>query len=554
MSVSLRQALTIGVLRRAVLLAGEGGVDHPVDWVDILETPDGARWVRPRSLVMTTFYAVKDDPQAQLTTIEQLIAIGASGLAIALRPGVKPATEAWLPVAEASGFPIMELPPDVAYWQVTIPLIEAILAERAVARGLVGAITPADSPLIPRLTQSDPEGHYDLQDFVQRLSLLLESCPVAIATQSNGLIFTSTPLTAADRERLKSGLAGARFRSSQVGLRLAEDGATSSGITPGPWSDCWIYPVRFGKTLLGALILGVGYSPDGRSIPIINHSLATLAMALVNEVVAEDAAWQSRNEFLARLLLGKTEPAQLLEREAATLGWSVAGPRAAVLIEVLNTHGAGTTPGTPQLRRLAGLLSETLKAAAGGKAVPVGTCEGRVVALAETRVGIEKVLKGSIKTPFRCGIGPPAEGLSGLRRSYARAVRTLELGETLDPKSRFCYWDDLETVHLASLVANTAEARELYERLIQPLAEHDLLHDGGLVPTLEAINRSGGNQTLAARLLQVHRGTIKYRVDRMTELLGFDPTAPGLAARAALALALWRLHTKALVHHDQKQT
>ena len=65
MPLTLRQAMTfVEPLRKSKVLAGERGLDNPVQSVNVMEVPDILEWVRPGELLVTTMYPLRDDAAA----------------------------------------------------------------------------------------------------------------------------------------------------------------------------------------------------------------------------------------------------------------------------------------------------------------------------------------------------------------------------------------------------------------------------------------------------------------------------------------------------------
>src|SRR6266851_3073018 len=68
----------------AKLVAGAEGVDRPVEWVRLMETPE----VQPRAgdLMFTTGFPIKDDPEAQIRLIARIAESGGVGLVVRPMP------------------------------------------------------------------------------------------------------------------------------------------------------------------------------------------------------------------------------------------------------------------------------------------------------------------------------------------------------------------------------------------------------------------------------------------------------------------------------------
>ena len=75
-----------------------------------------------------------------------------------------------------------------------------------------------------------------------------------------------------------------------------------------------------------------------------------------------------------------------------------------------------------------------------------------------------------------------------------------------------------------------------FRELVEPLAQHDRENASFLIRTLRAYFASGESASEAAERLFLHRNSVPYRLDRISELTGLDWRDP--QARLALKLGL----------------
>ncbi len=73
---------------------------------------------------------------------------------------------------------------------------------------------------------------------------------------------------------------------------------------------------------------------------------------------------------------------------------------------------------------------------------------------------------------------------------------------------------------------------------VEMLFEYDKLHGTDYTVTLESYLLSAGQFTKAAKMLYLDRGTLKYRMSKIRDLLSCDPDDPDAAERLLLALAI----------------
>jgi DNA-binding PucR family transcriptional regulator len=115
-----------------------------------------------------------------------------------------------------------------------------------------------------------------------------------------------------------------------------------------------------------------------------------------------------------------------------------------------------------------------------------------------------------------------------------------EVTSVMDSLARFKRWGQVVAVPelgLTGLLAAVADERlvDYAQRLLGPLVKHDRTRNGSLVATLRAYLETGEQQE-AAKRLRVHPNTLRYRLDRIREIGGFD--LEDAETRLNLAVAL----------------
>lgn len=122
------------------------------------------------------------------------------------------------------------------------------------------------------------------------------------------------------------------------------------------------------------------------------------------------------------------------------------------------------------------------------------------------------------------GISRPVQGLSALREAYREAKDALSIAAELGDQEKTTFYGDLKLYQfLLSLKdRNLEQLRRFYEESLYPLVEHDERKQGDLIRTLTGFFEAGGNLAKAAKDLAVHRNTLVYRLERISELTGLD--------------------------------
>src|SRR5260370_6591985 len=113
------------VLTGAKLVAGEKGLDRPVEWVRLMETPE----VQPRAgvLMFTTGFPIKDDPDAEVRLISRIADSGGAGLVVRPMPYLRKLPAEMLSEADRLNVPLFTVSSDIQFIDLMTPLLERII-------------------------------------------------------------------------------------------------------------------------------------------------------------------------------------------------------------------------------------------------------------------------------------------------------------------------------------------------------------------------------------------------------------------------------------------
>jgi purine catabolism regulator len=141
------------------------------------------------------------------------------------------------------------------------------------------------------------------------------------------------------------------------------------------------------------------------------------------------------------------------------------------------------------------------------------------------------------------GISRPIQGLINLRDAYREAKDALTIAHQLGDLDRSTYYGDLKLYQLLLAVKDRTlpHMRRFYDESLAPLVEHDDRKQGDLIRTLNGFFEANGNLAKAAADLDVHRNTLVYRLDRISELTGLDLNDPENRLILHLALKVQRV-------------
>ncbi|WP_155980725.1 CdaR family transcriptional regulator [Nocardia sp. CNY236] len=145
---------------------------------------------------------------------------------------------------------------------------------------------------------------------------------------------------------------------------------------------------------------------------------------------------------------------------------------------------------------------------------------------------VERRTAAYVEAPFRVAFGAPGEGVSGFRQSHREAVAARQVVERSPGNSRRAV--GYPTVEIPYLVGVDDEAmRGLVRRELGALAGRDA-NTARLRETLRVYLRSRHSPEAAAKELGVHKNTVRYRMQRIEQLMGFPIETRSMPVQVAL--------------------
>lgn len=132
------------------------------------------------------------------------------------------------------------------------------------------------------------------------------------------------------------------------------------------------------------------------------------------------------------------------------------------------------------------------------------------------------VMKENGQLRFRVALGNFFTGPGSIARSYRTARTTMMVGKQRMPESRSYFYQDLMLPVLLDSLRGGWQANEL----ARPLARLKAMDNNGLLRrTLQAWFRHNVQPLATSKALFIHRNTLEYRLNRISELTGWISVA-----------------------------
>ncbi|HCU93312.1 MAG TPA: CdaR family transcriptional regulator [Actinobacteria bacterium] len=281
--------------------------------------------------------------------------------------------------------------------------------------------------------------------------------------------------------------------------------------------------------VLGLLaLMDPGHRAGTTDVMALEHGATVLAVELARLRGMADTELRVRRELVHDLLTGTDDESAY--RRAEALDYDLGRPHQVAVVEVPDSapaqedvlHATRRAVRQQQLPCLLGTMAGTVVVvAAGGGRDWEALRAGIVAELADGRC--------------RMGVGDACPRPSELPRSLREARLALRLQKASAAAARTSVYADLDVLRMLAAVDDLSDVEAFVRKWLGPLASYDERKHTELVKTLTQYLQHGGGYEATSRALSVHRSTLKYRLQRIRELTGFDLGDPEIRFNLQLA-------------------
>lgn len=134
----------------------------------------------------------------------------------------------------------------------------------------------------------------------------------------------------------------------------------------------------------------------------------------------------------------------------------------------------------------------------------------------------------------KVGYGGRYSNTTGIRWSYFESLESLRHGDRVNVPTKLSLTSLL-------LAARDVPLEDLAAEALGPLQDFDSTHESGLMQTLREYLNRDGSVGAVAETLGLHRNTVRYRMQQIAELSGYDPNVTSDRVQLWIALSALEL-------------
>ena len=281
-----------------------------------------------------------------------------------------------------------------------------------------------------------------------------------------------------------------------------------------------------------ALIDPVGRAGEQERVAL-EQGATVLAMELARIQSLAEAELRLRRDLVEELLAGTDEESALGRAQA--LGYDLERSHRVVVVEG-RARSADENLFFHAVRRAARDL---------GVGSLLVARAGVVVVLSDAEQPFGERFRSAILAELgggrcRIGVGGKCERPGDFPRSLREAELALRLQRMSNARDCATAFDELGVCSVLCDVQDIGTIDRFVGKWLGPLLDYDARRGSELVATLSDYLECGGNYDATAAALCIHRSTLKYRLQRIRDLCGFDLRDPDVQFTLQFASRAWR--------------
>lgn len=554
MELTLREALRIGPLSAATVVAGHQGLDKVIRSVTMMEAPDILDWAHPGDFLVTTSYPLLDRTIPEQDFIPKLYEKGIIGLAAKLHAFLKEYPPAMIEAANRLGFPLIDIPTTHSLMELIQPLTNEILERRTTELIQSQAIHTQFLNLVLH------GGGFN--EIAQAISQLVKH-PVFIVDRISKIIGRGFVIgypnvyddfinTERDDELFLSDNYVPQVMETWQAREIRKVIIRNNQFE----FVHMICPIKVGTLQLGQVIVW-GNLDLAKSLMVfdaVEYGAMVAALKLMEQRSISQVEERFRKEILEGLL---SEQANLRKRafnQLCDLGFTPLAPFVIILVnpdhpedQILGRDEQNNFNESLYLaKRHIRLLNKN--AIFFDQATHLVVCfpTNFATEVDQKKLCIElekvaEVIKAN-NNPFTVSMGVSREvnSFDNFHRAYDYARQSLHIGRILR-KNAYATVTNYEDLGIMRIMASSLDSEILEEfrrDSIGKLLQYDKENGTELYKTLKVYIEQGANSAHAAQALYIHYNTLRYRIDCIEAILGYSLKEPQKRISIEVAILL----------------
>lgn len=551
MNLLLEEVLKFPIFETAKVISGKGVISQKsVEWVSVIESPV-ENFVRENELVLTTGIGCYTNMQSFFDFCKDVYESGASALAIATGHYINRIPEEITQFAEKNHFVLLDLPWEIRFADIIHEVTSAI-----------NHIQHDELIRLKEFQQQLIEMFLTKQPFAEIIRVVEKELGLPVLVVNNkGHVAAGSANIHQVRRLWKS------MKENNDAGESHHPIFSKLNRTIGKEVQLFHMNIQSSEQDQGVffIVAPPTYKMRLREVNIIEQAVMVSALWLTSETAIAENKALLQNEFVIGLT-GEEEPeVETLREKARNLGFDIDLKYECIIgypenLETLFYEDGGTNHETKHSWFESMMTYIESELADAGQSIHRNVMyaqeEDKLVIFLETtdfasqsssngtinqfldhvERRLNKLLPGLIVS---WGIGKHEDGKMTFFRSYQKALSALEVGRKQKGIGKRYHFDNTRISRLILNLSKNEEVREIAMSTLSPLIEYDQKREMDLINTFIAYNENSGNVSQAARVLNLHRQSLLYRLRKIESLTNLSLTNPDDLFLLDFSIKIW---------------
>lgn len=533
---TVRDMMNMPAFQAFQMIAGQEGKNREIKTVSVMDAPDIYEWMKGGEFLITSAYVMREHPEQIEDLIVKLVEHGASAFGIKFNRFIDHLPEEALKTADCLKFPIIAIPIEFAFTDIINPVLQEVIdAQSRVLR--------YTEKLHEAFTQSVLQDR-PVEDILNMLeSLILES-----------VVFADLKF-----RKLYASSAGAEY-AGYLGDIWEKDIEEQYG-------DLFPECIRINEEKYGYLLFPKkmkGERPFGEYRKIAVEQAATVLIIKIQKLLSNSQIEAKyREEFVQDLIYHNIKSREEVYNRAALYRWDFQQGAVAVIVDVddfkeryrerfdrdKNKRMEWTMSGV--------MYNSTRILKQSGYQISYSKLSDRIVFIVGLQMNLkekakfqqvlenlQKELKARTGVAVTIGVGRYQEDIMHISSSFQEAQKAVAIARMLHFKNKISLYEELGIFKLLDQIKDSPEALEMEEAYIGTLMEYDRKNNTELWKTVQTLIACGWSLKRTSEKLFIHYNSMKYRYQKICEVLGEDLRQQDKRLNMQIAVKLHEISTE----------
>ena len=533
--MTVEELLQLPTIKGLKLISGNLGVHREISTVTVVDTPDGFQWLKGNEVVITTTYALEKTPNAFLDFISKLLSRNISALIVKSDRYIKVIPENAKKLCDEKALPLIYCPAIYAFTDIINPTLSGIISKQA--EQLKESSKIHESFL--ELAINDRSIH----QILQTLSTLIQEPTAYVDTVFHKVYFSEN--VSEDSLYLK-GL------SYEIILNEYREKYQCINVVN--------KEQKFGYIMLLSDRSDRTYPDTDSNIYKTAIEYASIVIILRMQIRISNRMIEEKyySSFVGDLMLNNVKTREEINTRAHLYGWDLDGGGFVAIIDINNIkkyYLRNLDTGTNEkLQKYTDQIFDTsIKYIKQAFPSTIYYSQSDFIAflitgklpvsarktLADTFSQIQHSLLNAVPFTISMGVGMYVDDIINIHNSYQQAKQVIQTVYQIQQFNRLFFYDQIGIYRLLFSISSNNEAIEFCDKYVKPLQQYDDQHHANLIETLQSIINCGWNLKLASEKLFLHYNSVKYRFQKICDLLEIDLRDNSRHTEIELALKIY---------------